>query len=590
MNLQIVFASMIILTIAQMVSANCCKGKHDDGCYGRGLCDANCCNCEGGCNKYLVLSSCGIITKAECAFKILECAKTCLDNGITSSQCKSCLGGLYSKCIGCLPTELGIDHIVNDTQSLLEIRVGCGAIDWIECAGILVGCAAVCVEPADPLCIACMGSLYGKCYSCVSLSKNSVQLLTNNTQVMVKNYYDDFDTVCQKSITAEEPGHCCKGMHEDVCYGNGICDANCCNCDGGCNRYLMLSSCGWSKKLKCALKVALCAGTCLSNGLKSSQCLKCFGSLYGECIPCVVSNLEANQIVADNTEMLKLQLGCSAIKWAECAARLALCAVPCVEPLDPLCITCMGSLYEKCKSCVSKNMDLKRLKFNTEALVKKRYSDFNGRCPTATLAPGNCCKGKHEDVCYGNGLCDANCCNCNAGCNRYLMLSSCGWITKLKCAVKVARCAALCLAHGILSSGCKTCFGSAYGECSKCLPGELDSVTIIEDNQKMMEMRLGCSILECAMKIASCATKCEDPVSVGCISCMGSLYEECKSCFFGDVNLMLLKNNTDALVDEHYSKRLNTSCSQSSSSYSVAPSSHYMMGLYLFIVSAYLIM
>ncbi|XP_066930702.1 uncharacterized protein [Clytia hemisphaerica] len=586
-----VVTCLFIVTIIQMVQSTCCKGKHDEGCYGNGLCDTNCCNCEGGCNKYLVLSSCGWIKKAECAFDIAKCAATCLDDGIGSSQCKSCFGGAYTKCFPCIPADMGIEPIVNDTQRLTEVRLGCSAINWLECAAIVVGCAAACIEPVDPLCVDCMGSLYHKCIGCVTLSKMEVQLLTNNTHLIVKNYHDDFQTTCQKSTTHLPSKDCCKGMHDGGCYGNGLCDANCCNCDGGCNRYLMMSKCPWILRKKCMARVAWCAGVCITTGLGSQECIKCFGKLYGECVTCLVESLEAKQVVADNTEMMKLRLGCSVLKWAECAARLALCATSCIDHLDPSCISCMGNLYNTCKSCFSANMDLQRLQFNTQALVSKRYTDFNGVCQRKPLVPGNCCKSQHEDACYGNGLCDENCCNCEGGCNEYMVLSSCKWTKKLKCALKVAKCAATCLAHGVLSSQCKTCFGSLYSECIKCLPTEMEAVDIIRDNEKMIEMRLGCNILECGIKIALCATKCIPPTKASCISCLGSAYEECKDCFFADTDVIALKNNTDVLVEQFYGKQqLNTSCSlQSSSAYSVVPS-QVMMGFFLIAFSLYFLM
>ena len=268
----------------------------------------------------------------------------------------------------------------------------------------------------------------------------------------------------------------------------------------------MLSKCSFAEKVKCAAKVALCGATCLEEGLKSSKCIKCFGKMYKECIGCVKGvedSLSGDQIVADSTEIVKSALGCSAIKWAECGAKLALCAATCVDPLDPLCVICMGNLYDKCKSCMSKNIDLQRLKMSTHEMVTKRYSDFNGVCKRETLVQGNCCKARHEDVCYGNGLCDGDCCNCQGGCNEYLILSKCNWSQKLKCGVTAAKCAATCLSNGVMSSQCTSCFGSLYGDCVKCLPTELDAVAIVKGNQKMMEMRLGCSIMSVRSKLLS---------------------------------------------------------------------------------------
>eukprot|EP00111_Clytia_hemisphaerica_P020138 TCONS_00059350-protein len=245
---------------------------------------------------------------------------------------------------------------------------------WIECAIVVTGCAVSCIDPLDPLCIACLGPMYHKCAKCIHHKKTEVELLQNNTEVILQNYRNDFETTCQKSATQiwAQPENCCRGVHDDGCYGIGMCDGNCCNCDGGCNRYMMLSKCSLSDKIKCAAKVALCGKTCLKGGVKSANCIKCLGKVYKKCIGCikgVEESLSGDQIVADSTEMVVAELGCSAIKWAKCGARLAICAASCVEPLDPLCAICMGKLFAKCKSCMSKHMDLQRLRMSTHGLA-----------------------------------------------------------------------------------------------------------------------------------------------------------------------------------------------------------------------------
>lgn len=41
-----------------------------------------------------------------------------------------------------------------------------------------------------------------------------------------------------------------------------------------------------------------------------------------------------------------------------------------------------------------------------------------------------------------------------------------------------------------------------------------------------------CNWLKCGLKVATCATQCiPNPLNPGCISCLGSAWGECKSCF-----------------------------------------------------------
>lgn len=41
-----------------------------------------------------------------------------------------------------------------------------------------------------------------------------------------------------------------------------------------------------------------------------------------------------------------------------------------------------------------------------------------------------------------------------------------------------------------------------------------------------------CDWLKCAEKLIGCATSCiPNPLSPGCISCLGPLWDTCKSCF-----------------------------------------------------------
>jgi hypothetical protein len=39
-------------------------------------------------------------------------------------------------------------------------------------------------------------------------------------------------------------------------------------------------------------------------------------------------------------------------------------------------------------------------------------------------------------------------------------------------------------------------------------------------------------VAKCGVKVASCASSCiPNPVNVGCVTCLGPLYDTCKKCF-----------------------------------------------------------
>ena len=46
----------------------------------------------------------------------------------------------------------------------------CQACPLGECAAVLAGCVAACVDPAEPACVACLGSLYNVCRACFDTS------------------------------------------------------------------------------------------------------------------------------------------------------------------------------------------------------------------------------------------------------------------------------------------------------------------------------------------------------------------------------------------------------------------------------------
>jgi hypothetical protein len=47
-------------------------------------------------------------------------------------------------------------------------------------------------------------------------------------------------------------------------------------------------------------------------------------------------------------------MGCSALQWLQCAGVVALCGTTCgwgLFIMNPLCIACMGGLYDECTQC-----------------------------------------------------------------------------------------------------------------------------------------------------------------------------------------------------------------------------------------------
>ena len=46
----------------------------------------------------------------------------------------------------------------------------CQACPLGECAAVLAGCLAACVDPATPTCVACLGGLYQTCRACFDIS------------------------------------------------------------------------------------------------------------------------------------------------------------------------------------------------------------------------------------------------------------------------------------------------------------------------------------------------------------------------------------------------------------------------------------
>lgn len=42
----------------------------------------------------------------------------------------------------------------------------------------------------------------------------------------------------------------------------------------------------------------------------------------------------------------------------------------------------------------------------------------------------------------------------------------------------------------------------------------------------------GCNLFKCGAKVIECAAQCiPNPFNAGCVTCLGSAWDECKSCF-----------------------------------------------------------
>ena len=52
-------------------------------------------------------------------------------------------------------------------------KTNCDTEEWLKCAGALTACAAACVDPDLPSCIACLGPLYDECKKCYPSSMDT---------------------------------------------------------------------------------------------------------------------------------------------------------------------------------------------------------------------------------------------------------------------------------------------------------------------------------------------------------------------------------------------------------------------------------
>ena len=105
------------------------------------------------------------------------------------------------------------------------------------------------------------------------------------------------------------------------------------------------------------------------------------------------------------------------------SAKIALCAVACIETMGAACIACLGSQYVDCVECFTLD-DQRKLK---EELGAGHLANLETTC----------CK-YHDLQCFSNGRCEIASQEAmkTNGCTEICLPRSCGWITALKCSGK----------------------------------------------------------------------------------------------------------------------------------------------------------
>lgn len=95
----------------------------------------------------------------------------CCGNGKCNIFCCDCDGGCNAQCEA----------------------THCDTYEWFKCAGVIAACAGVCsfAEIDEPVCIACLGSLYATCKKCYSpVDKRRAM---NDTIFMLNAYHKDIN-------------------------------------------------------------------------------------------------------------------------------------------------------------------------------------------------------------------------------------------------------------------------------------------------------------------------------------------------------------------------------------------------------------
>ena len=82
-----------------------------------------------------------------------------------------------------------------DANEICE-HTSCDTLKWLKCAGVLTACAAACVDPDLPSCVACLGSLYDECKKCYSLDIDTKKAV-NDAKYMFNAYRKQ--NYCRKS-------------------------------------------------------------------------------------------------------------------------------------------------------------------------------------------------------------------------------------------------------------------------------------------------------------------------------------------------------------------------------------------------------
>ena len=105
-------------------------------------------------------------------------------------------------------------------------------------------------------------------------------------------------------LVVNTEANCCK-RKGSLCCGNGKCDMNCCNCDGGCNAHCErsnLTHCSALQWIECSAELVYCAFACIVRD--SVMCQQCMGETYSTCMRCLSLDVDKQRTFDDTKNML----------------------------------------------------------------------------------------------------------------------------------------------------------------------------------------------------------------------------------------------------------------------------------------------
>ena len=113
-----------------------------------------------------------------------------------------------------------------------------------------------------------------------------------------------FGFVLAMVLVVNTEANCCKRKGY-LCCGNGKCDMNCCNCDGGCNAHCERSNltlCNALQWIECSAELVYCAFACITR--HSQACHQCMGETFNACKNCISSDVDKQRAFDDTKNML----------------------------------------------------------------------------------------------------------------------------------------------------------------------------------------------------------------------------------------------------------------------------------------------